>query len=211
MLEKLKRLISRLRFGEPVIIVSGLPRSGTSMMMKMLESGGFKILTDKEREADEDNPKGYYEYEKVKELDKAEDKEWVSELRGTTVKIISQLLKHLPENNNYKVVFMIRKLDEVMASQNKMLRRRGEPVNPEAEEEMKALFERHLFQTKYWLNRQPNFETLYLKHRDILSDPLKNAKLLQEFFKGKPNAEKMAMVVDPNLYRNRSDQLGTKK
>lgn len=207
MIEKIKRLICRIRFGEPVILVSGLPRSGTSMMMKMLESGGFKILTDKERVADEDNPKGYFEYEKVKELDKTNDKEWVSGLRGTVVKIISQLLKHLPPNNNYKVIFMIRNLDEVMASQTKMLYRRGEPVDSDKDAEMKSLFERHLFQSKYWLNRQPNFEVLYLNYRDILKDPINNAQKISQFFDGKPDFEKMAAVVDPNLYRNRSKKL----
>lgn len=196
-----------MRFGEPVIVVSGLPRSGTSMMMKMLESGGLAILTDEEREADVDNPKGYFEYEKVKELDKTDDKAWVSELRGTVVKIISQLLKHLPDNNNYKVIFLVRNLDEVMASQNKMLKRRGEPVDPAADEEMKALFDRHLFQIKYWLKRQPNFEVLYLNYTEILKDPLDKAKQIEAFFDGKLDVERMAMVVDPELYRNRASHL----
>jgi hypothetical protein len=207
MIEKLKRILCRLRFGEPVIVVSGLPRSGTSMMMKMLESGGLVILTDEEREADVDNPKGYFEYEKVKELDKTDDKAWVSELRGTAVKIISQLLKHLPDNNNYKVIFLVRNLDEVMASQNKMLKRRGEPVDPAADEEMKALFDRHLFQVRYWLKQQPNFEVLYLNYTEILKDPMGKAKQIEAFFDGNLDAEKMAMVVDPELYRNRASHL----
>ena len=171
-------------------------------------AGGLRVLTDQEREADEDNPKGYYEYEKVKELDKTREKEWVRDHRGITVKIISQLLKHLPPDNNYRVVFMLRNLDEVMASQNKMLERRGEPVNSETDRQMKELFERHLFQIRYWLNRQPNFEVLYLKYGEILTDPLEGARRLNAFFGGKLDVEKMATVVDPDLYRNRVVQSG---
>jgi broad-specificity NMP kinase len=204
MVEQIRRMISRWRFGEPVIIVSGLPRSGTSMMMKMLEAGGLPILTDRERKADEDNPKGYFEYEKVKELDKNGDKEWVSELRGSVVKIISELLKHLPANNNYKVVFMLRNLDEVLASQNKMLKRRDEEVKSEADQQMKELFDRHLFQIKFWLKKQTNFEVLYLSYSEILSHPAENAKRLKIFFNRNLDAEKMAQVVDPKLYRNRA-------
>src|SRR5438128_3864516 len=116
----------RVRYGRPIVVVSGLPRSGTSMAMKMLEAGGLRVVTDGQRTADEDNPKGYYEDERVKDLHREGDKTWLRDARGDVVKIISFLLKSLPADNNYKVLFMHRNLREIVASQNKMLARRGE-------------------------------------------------------------------------------------
>jgi hypothetical protein len=139
----LTRLYRQLRYGKPLIIVSGLPRSGTSMAMKMLDAGGFSIVSDGIREADEDNPKGYFELERVKELDKGGDKSWLREYRGQVVKIISFLLPDLPDDLNYRIIFMRRNLAEVIKSQNKMLDRRGEPVDPGSDERMMQLYERH--------------------------------------------------------------------
>src|SRR5262245_34269287 len=113
---------------KPIIIVSGLPRSGTSMMMKILEAGGLPVLTDALRTADDDNPKGYYEYERVKQLDKG-DQAWLAEAEGKVVKVISALLTQLPATHQYRVIFMQRKLAEVLASQRKMLIHRGEPTD----------------------------------------------------------------------------------
>ena len=120
------QLVRRLRYGKAIVIVSGLPRSGTSMAMKMLEAGGMPILADGIRTADISNPKGYYEYEPVKELDKGGDVAWLAEARGKAVKIISFLLTWLPETYDYRVIFMQRDLREVLASQNAMLAHRGE-------------------------------------------------------------------------------------
>ncbi len=114
--------------GAAIIVVSGLPRSGTSMTMKMLAEGRIALLTDGVRAADESNPEGYYEFEKVKQLDKAGDLSWLNEARDKAVKIISYLLPHLPDTLNYRVLFMHRDLHEVMASQNRMLVQRGEPT-----------------------------------------------------------------------------------
>ena len=102
---------------ETIYVVSGLPRSGTSMMMRMLEAGGMELVVDNIRTADEDNPKGYYEDERVKDLAEAENTRWLREARGKVIKVVSSLLNYLPKNNNYKVVFMRRHLDEVLASQ----------------------------------------------------------------------------------------------
>src|ERR1700730_12387191 len=110
------RLYRRLRYGAPIVVVSGTPRSGTSMAMKMLDAGGMPTLTDGIRAADESNPKGYYEFERVKELDKNGDIAWLSDARGNAVKIISFLLTFLPESFDYQVIFMDRDLDEVLAS-----------------------------------------------------------------------------------------------
>jgi hypothetical protein len=119
------RVVRRLKYGAPITVVSGLPRSGTSMMMQMLEAGGMQLLTDGVRQADEQNPKGYYELEAVKGLDKGEDTPWLADARGKAVKIISFLLTWLPDTYDYGVIFMERNLDEVVMSQNAMLRHRG--------------------------------------------------------------------------------------
>lgn len=106
-----------------VVIVSGLPRSGTSMMMSMLKAGGMELLVDSQRKADDDNPKGYYELEKVKNL--RHDNSWLNEASHKAVKVISILLYQLPEDIRYKIIFIKRNLDEVLASQQLMLERRG--------------------------------------------------------------------------------------
>jgi len=193
-----------LKYGKPIIVVSGLPRSGTSMMMKMLEAGGVPIASDGERKADDDNPKGYYELERVKELDKGKDKRWVKGLRGKAVKVISFLLKDLPVEHRYQVIFVRRDLREVMASQNKMLRHRGVDVNPDDDEKMIANYKKHLSQVERMLAEDKRFAVLELNHRSILKDPLPAAESLAEFLGNGLDPNAMAGVVDPSLYRNRS-------
>ncbi len=200
----LLRLIRRIRYGKPVIIVSGLPRSGTSMLMKMLEAGGLEAATDEIRTADVDNPKGYYELERVKDLDKeGADKAWVAGMRGKVVKVISFLLRDLPRGNNYKVVFVNRHLDEVIASQNKMLDHRNEEDAPVSDEKMKENYKNHLWRTNYLLKHEPGFETLFLDHRSVIEDGPGQAAAINRFLGGHLDEQKMAEVVDPNLYRNR--------
>jgi hypothetical protein len=126
MRDRLFHLNRQARRGAPVIVVSGLPRSGTSMMMRMLEAGGAPLWTDEVRAADESKPRGYYELERMKELGKG-DPSWIVEARGKAVKIVSPLLVHLPDLCNYRVVFMQRDLREIVASQNRMLDARAEP------------------------------------------------------------------------------------
>ena len=185
-----------------VVIVSGLPRSGTSMMMKMLEAGGLEVLTDQVRTADEDNPKGYYEFERVKQIE--HDQAWLPEAQGKAVKMVSALLKHLPNNYRYRVVFMRRQMDEILASQQQMLVRRGEETGRVGDEKMAHLFGRHLQQVQDWLARQSNAEVLYVHYGDVLSDPAGEAQRINGFFDGSLDAEAMAAVVDPALYRQRS-------
>jgi hypothetical protein len=196
------RLYRRLRFGKPVIVVSGLPRSGTSMTMQMLEAGGVEILTDGVREADESNPVGYYELEKVKELDKGGDKSWLTEAKGKAVKIISYLLPHLPETLNYKILFMHRDLDEIIASQNKMLELRGEPQET-SDERTRELFEDHLWRARRLLAHRSCFDVLEVSHRDVINQPREQAGRLDRFLGGGLVVESMTAVVDERLYRNR--------
>lgn len=186
-----------------IIVVSGLPRSGTSMMMSMLEAGGIETLTDNIRKADEDNTNGYYEFEKVKSLDKGADKSWLEEAKGKAIKIISALLKELPPTCSYKVIFMNRNLDEVMMSQAKMLAHRNVPSNVEEDDRVKAHFQNHLRQTRKWLSVQSNFDVLELNYKDVLDDPVHSARTLTRFLEKDLSIEKMVAAVNKQLYRNR--------
>jgi hypothetical protein len=184
------------------VVVSGLPRSGTSMVMKMLEAGGLPVLTDGIRTADEDNPKGYYEVERVKNLATEADKAWLAEARGKVVKVISFLLKSLPPHYNYRVVFIRREMEEVLASQRKMLARRGE-TEETPPERMRSLFEDDLWRASYQLKRRPEFETIELHYSAVLAHPQDEARRLAAFLGGGLDVEAMAAAVDPQLYRNR--------
>lgn len=190
---------------KPVVyVVSGLPRSGTSMMMKMLEAGGIPPMVDEIREADGDNPKGYYEFERVKQLDKG-DNSWVADAVDKVVKVISALLKNLPSEYQYKVVFVRRNMDEILASQRKMLVNRGEDSDKMDDAQMAALFEKHLAATDNWLQAQDNFQVLYVHYSDILADPMTEVQKINVFLGGKMNVMAMAGQVDPDLYRNRNE------
>jgi hypothetical protein len=174
MLASLVRLYRRLRFGAPIVVVSGLPRSGTSMLMKMIEAGGLPLVTDGLRTADEDNPKGYYELERVKNLAEETDKGY---LQGA--------------------------LDEVLASQKKMLERRAEnhDVTPE---KMRELFQDDLWRSSWLLKNRSQFEALDVHYTDILAQPLDQARKINAFLGGGLNVDAMAAAVDPQLYRNRA-------
>lgn len=187
---------------QEIIIVSGLPRSGTSMMMKMLDAGGIPPLTDTIRTADTDNPEGYYEFERVKALDKG-DKEWVVTAPGKAVKVISMLLRHLPEGYQYKVIFMRRDIDEILRSQRKMMERRGTANDKINDAEMGALFRAHIRQIEGWLVKQPHFEVIYINYNEVFSNPTDQAEAVNDFLGGSLNVENMVRVVNPALYRNR--------
>jgi hypothetical protein len=201
----LQRLYRRLRYGEPVVVVSGLPRSGTSMLMKMLEAGGVPVMTDGLREADEDNPKGYYEVERIKDLARETDRGWLVEARGKAIKVISFLLKSLPSDLNYRVIFVRRDIEEILASQKKMLARRGE-TDDTPPERMRQHFQDDLWRATYQLTHQPWFEMLEIHYGDVLSRPLEGARQVNDFLGGHLDVEAMAAVVDPELYRNRAQR-----
>ena len=184
-----------------ITVVSGLPRSGTSMMMKMLEAGGMQPLTDGIRAADEDNPKGYYEYERVKQIE--DDKAWLEDARGKAVKMIAALLKHLPPEYRYEVVFMRRDLEEVLASQRRMLVRRGESPDTVPDERMAELFQKHVEQVEAWIADQPNMTVLYVDHGDVLEDAAGQARRVSKFLSCALDVGAMASVVDRSLYRQR--------
>ena len=189
---------------QSVVIVSGLPRSGTSMLMGMLAAGGLETVVDGIREADDDNPKGYHELEQVKELDKGGDTSWLDDARGKCLKVISFLLQHLPASHHYKIVFVRRNLQEVLASQRKMLERRGESGGDADDEAMAKMFAAHLTRTERQLAARPNCEVLYVEHRATLDSSREVATQVNRFLGDSLDVEKMTAVVDPQLYRNRS-------
>src|SRR6185436_5656488 len=202
----MKSLLCRLKYGKPVILVSGLPRSGTSMLMQMLEKGGMPIVTDKIRTADEDNPRGYHEFERIKEIEKGADKRWLRNYRGQVIKTISFLIQYLPLDLNYRVVFMRRDIEEVLRSQNKMLERSEakDPLVPD--DKMRRNYEFHLKKGFYCLDHVPNFETLYVDYPEVVANPLAEAKRINAFLGGRLDVEAMASSVDTGLYRNRQSK-----
>ncbi len=187
-----------------ITIVSGLPRSGTSMMMKMLEAGGLPPVTDNIRAADEDNPKGYYEFERVKQLPKG-DVAWLPDAQGKVVKVIAALLPSLPDGYHYRVIFMQRAMPEVLASQRQMLIRRGEDPNKLPDDVMAKLFEKHLRQVDDWIKQQANVVRLDVNYNEMLKNPAPFIEQINAFLGGQLSAQRMAAVVDPALHRQRTE------
>jgi len=200
----LGRVYRTIRFGEPIVVVSGLPRSGTSMMMGMLSAGGLPMMSDGTRAADENNPKGYFEYERVKELDKDGDKSWLKSARGKGIKIISFLLPHLPDTNHYRVIFMHRRMEEVIASQNRMLTVRGESSGSLSDEQIAVRYREHLNHAKRLLASRRCFEVFDVSYGDVVSRPHDQAKALNHFLGGTLDVSKMAAAVDRDLHHNRT-------
>jgi hypothetical protein len=182
-----------------VIIVSGLPRSGTSLMMQMLDRAGLVALTDRIRSADVDNPRGYFELERVKKT--KDDPSWLPEARGKVAKMVSSLLYDLPNNERYRVIFMERDLDEVLESQEKMLERLGRTAAPR--DQMRKSFSMHLDRLFQWLAEQSHFSVLKVNYNQLLSDAEVNVQRISEFLDGVPDTQRMLGAIDVSLYRNR--------
>lgn len=191
-----------------IVVVSGLPRSGTSMMMQMLDAGGISVVTDDLRKPDEDNPKGYYEYEKVKDLEK--DNSWLDIARGKAIKIVSPLLFHLKTEGDYryKIIFMRRDLDEVLASQRKMADRLKREEDKLEDEKLKQHYIKHLGEIEEWMDNRENIEVVYVDYTDVIKDPLTIAEGICEFLDMDLDTKKMAQVVSDSLYRQRYKETG---
>ena len=172
------------------------------MAMRMLEAGGLPVVTDGARRPDDSNPNGYYEYELVKLLDKGGDASWLSEASGKAVKIISFLLTYLPETYHYKVLFMHRDIGEVIASQNRMLDRRGASRGA-TDDETRLLYEQHLAQVEQFLSNRRCFSTLRVSYNQTVASPGTQVAQINAFLGGTFDELKMAAVADAALYRNR--------
>jgi hypothetical protein len=185
-----------------VTVVSGLPRSGTSMVMKMLEAGGVPVLTDDLRRPDESNPRGYYEFERVKKLREG-DHAWLPSARGKAVKVVSALVEYLPDAYAYKVIFVQRNLAEILASQRQMLSALGATRDTVSDEKLAGLFQEHLARVEAWLARRPNMQVLFVNYNQILADPLEQLERIRQFLGLPLDTRGMAQIIDPGLYRQR--------
>ena len=189
-----------------VTIVSGLPRSGTSMMMQMLAAGGIPPLTDGSRGPDSDNPRGYFELEAVKRT--TSDGRWLSDAAGKAVKVVHLLLPSLPAEGHYRVIFMNRDLSEVLASQDVMLRRlqrRGSDLSPE---QLARTFANQLRRVREWVAGQAHFQMLDVEYQAVINDPVGQAARVNTFLGGHLDEPRMAAAVEPALYRQRSGTRG---
>jgi hypothetical protein len=202
--ETLKRKLFSGDRGEPIVIVSGLPRSGTSMMMNMLHGGGLAVMSDGEREADIDNPKGYFEYERVKDLESETDKSYVREGRGKVLKVISFLIKDLPDDNDYEIIFMRRDLGEVLKSQAKMIDRLGTADTDADDEAMKEAYRNDIVRTRLLCKKRPNMRLLEVHYKSTIEDAQATAQQVNAFLGGRLDETAMKVAVDGSLYRNRA-------
>lgn len=184
-----------------IIIVSGLPRSGTSLMMQMLQAGGLETLADDHRPADADNPRGYYEYEPVKALGR--DNSWLPRAEGKVVKVVSALLTYLPVELNYKIILMKRPMAEVLASQNQMLKRLGRQGSTVGEAALEKIFARQLAETERRLAAWPTAELLVVEYLQALREPRAIAQTVKQFLGLPLDLEAMRQAVDPSLHRQK--------
>lgn len=187
---------------QPITIVSGLPRSGTSMMMQMLEAGGVPILCDGVRAADQDNPEGYLEFEPAKRT--KDDPSWLASARGKAVKAIYALLYDLPSDHTYRIIFMQRPLDEVVASQQAMLERTGKQGAATDTARLAGIFRRELERTEQWLAGQENMSVCHVSYHDVLADPGGQCAAVAEFLGGGLDTSAMASCVRPSLHRQKA-------
>ena len=186
---------------QSIVIVSGLPRSGTSMMMQMLQSGGLEVLTDKIREADDDNPQGYYEFEPVKRTKR--DPSWLEDSAGKAVKMVHVLLRDLPTDREYRVIFMRHNLDEALASQAVMLKRLGRKGAALPPAKLAAIFDRQIREVHTYMGKQSCFKVLEIWYDRVIGEPLAQAEAVNEFLDGQLDPRAMAAVVEPALYRQK--------
>jgi len=186
---------------EFLTIVSGLPRSGTSMMMRMLEAAGMPVIVDHVRTPDEDNPSGYYEFEPVKHT--KEDANWLQGSGGKAVKMVYRLLYDLPKDRFYRVLFMRRNLDEVLASQRVMLERNGPSSDGISDEQMSVIFHKELNAFYDWVANQSHIAMIDVDYNHVQADARRELQRVNEFLGDVLDLEAMVEVVDASLYRNR--------
>jgi hypothetical protein len=170
-------------------------------MMQMLAAGGMDIAMDNIRRADEDNPKGYYELEVVKRI--KEDTSWLDGMAGKVFKMVSMLLYDLPRDRQYKIIFMRRNMEEILASQHVMLQRQGKTPKTEQEADIRKLFEEHLQHVYHWLADQGNMEVCYIYYHDLLQQFSEAVTPLAKLLGRSLDTQLMADVIDASLYRQR--------
>ena len=217
----------------PFTVVTGLPRSGTSMMMKMLEAGGVPPLCDGERTADSDNPNGYYEFEPVKNT--KNDPSWLRDAPGKAVKMVYSLLYDLPETflshrrqtvkqtetlrpkiprsgergyeeesaTHYNIIFMRRDLSEILASQQQMLSNMNIQTTVD-DDRMAKLFTGEIVRFQKWIAQATHINCIEVLYNDVASGSVEPLHQINLHLGGGLNVDAMSAVVDPKLYRNRA-------
>jgi len=189
-----------------ITVVSGIPRSGTSLMMQMMSAGGMPVLTDGQRSADDNNPRGYFELESVKSL--ARNQDVLAQAEGKVVKVISPLLPSLPKHLEYRVIFMCRPLEEVVSSQNRMLERLGKEVPPTLTGAVIAAFKEHLRKVRSWLSQQPNIKVLYVDYPAIVQAPEEQVAKICAFLGRELDGAAMIRQIERSLHREKSASIG---
>lgn len=198
----------RARFGKPsrITIVSGLPRSGTSLMMNMLGQAGIPLLVDNERKADEDNPKGYFEYERVKNLPYGDSK-WLEDASGKAVKVIAPLLIYLPIIYLYQIIIMRRDYNEIIASQRNMMSNRGKITDTNEDAELLRIYKSHFDNMMNWIDSQNNIHFLEVNFNELFIKPGFQVSRVIRFLGKKMSVDQMTAAIDPALYRQRASNL----
>ncbi len=194
----LRDKITHIHYDNQIVVVSGLPRSGTSVMMQMLSNGGTEVLIDDKRQADNSNPKGYLEYEPVMRLHK--DNSWLGKAQNKTIKIVAPLLGYLDSKYRYKIIFMVRDIDEVVKSQRKMVGKDPEVIPLGLYNSYKT----QLQNVESWKDKEPGVELIYVNYKDVLEKPHSVAKKVEKFIGIDLDKKAMEACVDKSLYRNRS-------
>jgi LPS sulfotransferase NodH len=185
-----------------VTIVSGAPRSGTSLMMQMLGAGGMELLTDGARRADRDNPRGYFELEAARRL--PTDAEWLEQAVGRAVKLVHVLVPRLPDDRSYRILLMRRDWREVLASQRVMLEHQGDAPEGPSEERLAEIFDAQLAEVERWVALRPQTELIDVDYNKLVRDPVRAARRIADFLDGVLDPDDMAAAVLPSLYRQRS-------
>jgi len=185
-----------------VTVVSGTPRSGTSLMMQMLGAGGMELLTDGARRADRDNPRGYFELEAARRL--PADADWLERAVGRAVKLVHVLVPRLPADRSYRILLMRRDWREVLASQRAMLARRGGAPEDPPDERLAEIFDAQLAEVERWTASRSEAQLLRVDYNALVAHPLPVAREVSAFLEGRLDAEDMAAAVLPCLYRQRS-------
>jgi len=184
-----------------IIVVSGLPRSGTSMMMQLLQAAGIEALTDGIRQADENNPRGYYELEVVKQT--SNDASWLIDAGGKAIKVIYRLLYDLPGDQHYRTIFMQRPMAEVVRSQQAMLKQLGQQGSDLSDADLGALLHKELVTVNQWLSTNPAFDVLYVGYHQVLNTPEMILARISQFLGRNLHVDQINQVIEPRLCHNR--------
>lgn len=200
---KVFQLLGKKYHPQFITIVSGIPRSGTSLMMSMLAAGGLEVLTDNLRTADDDNLNGYYEFEEVKKLIQGEH-DWVVRANGRVVKVISTLLPYLPAGYPYRIIFMLREMKEILASQRRMLINRGESPDKISDDQMAEVFEKNGQQVERWFASQANATRIDISYNQLMENPQPVIANVNKFLGSGLDEKKMLGVINPSFYRQRA-------